>query len=411
MHRIYLLVQNDIRTGPFTLEELLQQSLDQHALVWIIGQSEDWLSPLEIPNLQPYYIKGDNGAITVKENVLADIQAKRFREPRNTEGVDPSRSGVLDAHLLEESFSTHSTTRHSSIIEQQVVQPKSNEAIPAATPITASSFTRSRSVASEPLVEKEEDNISFARKNWAVVGIAALLVLFVAWNALFNDGIKAKPKQPYAASTTVVSPAQPLTTNAASIEEEPLPVESDQSAPVATEVLPIIVPSYSADPKPSASTDAFLDSVHRVLDSQDQLMANVDEKYRKSFLYRKQYRPTKSATRPTIKNGSKDMLAKQASQVSKVPLSQQVDMQSRYILDRSKQLNSVEVMVKNNSKEVLKTVSVDVYYYKKGEKLLNKETVYFSNLHPRQSLTKSIAGNQRASSARFQLGTITTGRN
>lgn len=409
MPRIYLVVQNHVRTGPFTLTELLQQPLQAHAMVWIIGQSEDWLSPLEIPGLQGYFTQQSDGTITANEAVLEAIRTQRFTAPATDLSAEHQRAGVLDAQLLEQT-PTDTAPVPAAVESEPVFAPRvvsvagsvqQDAATAAATSSTAKGRTR----------EKEEDNISIAKKNWAVVGIALVLILFITWNAMFNDGPRIKRNKEYAAA------ASALDNKAATVEQKGPSVNPETAegfavaeAPAMEDMAPMVVPSYGPDQDQATSTDAFLDSVQRVLDAQEQLMVEVDDAYRKSFLYRKRH----NYTRPISKSGAKRVnpmasSAKSSRGVAKVPLSQQVDMQSRLIMDkRRQQVNSVEVMVKNNSQAILKTVSVDVYYYRKGEKLLNKETVYFSNLYPKQSLTKSIAGNHKATSARFQLGTITT---
>ena len=414
MRRIYLLVQNDVRTGPFTLEELLKQPLHATALVWVIGQSEDWLSPVEIPSLQSYYSLHSDGSISVHETVLADIQSNRFTEPLEFSITENQRIGALDTQLLEPSGHSNFISPGSQIKEEAVSEPQVVSVPGAVSTESIQSIKKDTKTNKEPAAEKEDDNSAIARKNWAVVGIVLLLIVFITWNALFNDGPRIKRNMEYAASAPVVNTAQTPTIQA-NADNETAPAEAfTDPAPIMEEEASVVVPGYAAHQEPSASTDAFLDSVQRVLDSQEQLMANVDDIYRKSFHYRKRYnKPALSnrRTMPAITNKSQQKQSMVANSTkgttSKVPLSQQVDLQSRLIMDRNRQqVNTVEVVVKNNSKEVIKSVSVDVFYYKKGEKLLNKETVYFSNLYPKQSITKSIVGNQRATSARFQLGVV-----
>jgi len=47
-----------------------------------------------------------------------------------------------------------------------------------------------------------------------------------------------------------------------------------------------------------------------------------------------------------------------------------------------------------------------VYYYGDGERLLEKKTVYFSNVDPGESSTLAAPGHKKASSATYQLGLI-----
>jgi len=50
MERVYLLLRNNVQTGPFTIGELLQQQLRPSDMIWIEGKSSAWtyLSELEL---------------------------------------------------------------------------------------------------------------------------------------------------------------------------------------------------------------------------------------------------------------------------------------------------------------------------------------------------------------------------
>ena len=54
MQRVYLLLRNNRQTGPFNLEELVQQGLSFFDLIWIEGKSSAWSYPVEIEVLKPY---------------------------------------------------------------------------------------------------------------------------------------------------------------------------------------------------------------------------------------------------------------------------------------------------------------------------------------------------------------------
>jgi hypothetical protein len=91
------------------------------------------------------------------------------------------------------------------------------------------------------------------------------------------------------------------------------------------------------------------------------------------------------------------------------PLSQQIDVSAKYLrASRGKGLEGVELRLRNNSTQVLKTVAIDVFYYRDGDHLLDKETVYFNDIAPGESFTVTAAGNKRASSATYQLGLISS---
>ena len=92
-----------------------------------------------------------------------------------------------------------------------------------------------------------------------------------------------------------------------------------------------------------------------------------------------------------------------------VPLAELIALNGNYKYDDNRRhITGVEVTIQNNSDQLLKRVAVDVFYYKKRERLFEKETLYFNNVYPQNALTLSTSGNKKAVSAHFQLGLITT---
>jgi hypothetical protein len=54
----YYLLRNNRETGPYLLDELLQQCLLPHDLLWVEGRSENWSAPYEISEVQKALPKG-----------------------------------------------------------------------------------------------------------------------------------------------------------------------------------------------------------------------------------------------------------------------------------------------------------------------------------------------------------------
>ncbi|MDQ3843960.1 MAG: DUF4339 domain-containing protein [Bacteroidota bacterium] len=64
MQRVYLLLRNNKQSGPYTLEELVQQGLNFLDLIWVEGKSTGWMYPVEIEELKPYLSDADQKAGT-----------------------------------------------------------------------------------------------------------------------------------------------------------------------------------------------------------------------------------------------------------------------------------------------------------------------------------------------------------
>ncbi len=54
MQKVYLLLRKNHQTGPYTIDELLQQQLRGTDLVWVQGVSQAWSFPLEVPELKDF---------------------------------------------------------------------------------------------------------------------------------------------------------------------------------------------------------------------------------------------------------------------------------------------------------------------------------------------------------------------
>lgn len=55
MQKVYLLLRNNLQSGPFNVDELLQHDLKPTDLVWEEGRSAGWSYPYEIPSLKSFF--------------------------------------------------------------------------------------------------------------------------------------------------------------------------------------------------------------------------------------------------------------------------------------------------------------------------------------------------------------------
>src|SRR5919199_3320190 len=60
MDKVYLLLRNNVESGPLSFEELIQQHLKPDDLIWVEGKSCAWASPTELQSLKPY-VTGKGG--------------------------------------------------------------------------------------------------------------------------------------------------------------------------------------------------------------------------------------------------------------------------------------------------------------------------------------------------------------
>jgi hypothetical protein len=68
---------------------------------------------------------------------------------------------------------------------------------------------------------------------------------------------------------------------------------------------------------------------------------------------------------------------------------------------------ATDVMLQNKSAETLKSVAVTVTYYKKEDRALSHETIYYYNVQPGSAPVIHVTPGRKATSVRFEIGTIT----
>jgi hypothetical protein len=66
MHKVYILLRNNKKSGPYTLEELVATGLKPFDLIWVEGRSAGWCYPSEIESLKPYLSSTGGGASSPK---------------------------------------------------------------------------------------------------------------------------------------------------------------------------------------------------------------------------------------------------------------------------------------------------------------------------------------------------------
>lgn len=382
MSKIYLLIQNDVETGPFTLQELLQHPLTASDLVWQIGQSEDWLSPLKVPSLQPYFSARAKKPV-VKVAVLKAIRNNTFVPFVATANQRPP-TGFLDARLLDAQPEMQQEKIPYSSAQQVTPRHDIKKSFSTAfnnVQQACKKFTKAPQVAEG----EEEEPVS----SLPLMGVVAVLILFFGWSAFYNK--TGKP------NTNNVATYQPAPATEPARQIAYTPISTRPANPVVEKT------NYTgATANTQSSIDEYLDSVHKVIARQD---ARDAASHR--FLTRVSNRRTLTQKFITPINTKPVQHVQQPiAAVKNMPLYQQVALQSHYTQAGNKKIEAVQVGVQNNSNAVLKKVSVDVFYYKKGDRLFDKETVYFNNVAPHQLQTLMLPGNRRASSAQFQLGMV-----
>jgi hypothetical protein len=352
MQKIYRILRNNREQGPFSLEELVQLSLQPSDLVWQDGRSAAWRYPSEIELLKPYVSPDTTEPATKARAAFVSYPSQSNNE----------REEVITGEILTEEKLQQKADEIFNRVQSYKQQEKEVE----------TKYARSLDDLKQEYVDwlqKSKRKKTFPLNKNIIIAAAAVLILFSLAFLLLVEGKKNTIPQPE------------VKTSKSNIEK----LNSIQNE----RVKPVVE-------KKKSSVDEFIDSVREVLARQDAEMKTYQPYLRKPVL--KSHRPVENKRPAAI-----------AASIppEKKPLSEMVDMNARYIAsENGRNLELLEVTISNNSAEQLQQVTVDVFYYKRGKRLFDKETLYFNNISPGISYTVSRPANAKAVEARFKLGTV-----
>ena len=392
MPNIYRILRNNKEHGPLSLEELLEFALRPRDLVWVDGESSGWRFPTEIEELRKHVKTG-----RPSERPSATVNAAPL--PEKTTEVPQEEAAMQEAEVTDEPApSRRGRSREKTAPETNTRYIRSVDDLKKE---YADWLQSSRT--------KESGN-RLPVKGWQIgLGVlASVAVIYLLSNDPQDAPGKKKPAADGIASSAPVSaqkaaavlPTVHTNRKASGAEAGTVQVIYFQDEPEETTNTEKEVEQYNPA---GGSVDDFIDSIRQVTNRQDQR----DRQLRIRQPQRKPASPGYAATSPDRGLPTAGVAAS-AKTTPRLPLNQSVSLNARYIQgDTRNKVEQLEVTVSNRSPEVLKLVTVDVFYYKKGQKLFDKETLYFNNIPPGNSFTLSTPGNQKATEARFQLGQVT----
>ncbi|MFL5771786.1 MAG: hypothetical protein ACJ75F_01425 [Flavisolibacter sp.] len=390
---MYRILRDNKERGPLSLEELLALQLKPMDLVWIEGKSAGWRYPSEIDSLKPYL---ENALPAQSTPVPALSQPSQIHPasqntrssagPSSVNSSAPQQPTDVD-DSNEEELTNEKLEKKAAELYQRVqaysqLQEKQQQE-------TQTKYARSLEDLKQDYADwlhkkKQKKNfrlVSIGKPG--LIAVAASIILICGYLFLFRT--ETKVPEPG------LKPGEKYISNASF---QPVSTETKSELPP-----PVVIPKEKNVEKNEVATtltvDQFIDSIRRAM-AKDH--------------------PSKKARQPRNEQTNVDAVEStpvvsaepQPTAVKKeVPASQQVNMNASYQQDaHRKNISSLEVTIQNNSSDILKMVSVDIFYYKKGDRLFDKETLFFNNIQPGSSMTLSRPGNRKAMTARFQLGQI-----
>lgn len=385
MPTTYLLLRNNKQTGPLSLQELLQQGLQPQDLIWMEGQSAGWSYPTEINSLKSY--------VTEQKSAAQPVPApgKPTEQRANTETVTRSSSAshiyvALPAGMppRQEVPATPSLEAQAEALYQRVQAFAQGQGVEDDTETRyARSLEDMKQEYGSWLVQQQKKKKNGSYKKKLLIAASVLVVTTTGFSISKWINSKTTPGSP------LVSYSLGTLTQAA--KKQPTTVSFN------------------------LATDSFTTTTSAVLKSDTVTKAPAKTEIKTS-------QPATSKKKATTKvpvllpmkldsaiTSSIPIPEKQpAPEVKKtIPLSRLIivtgDLQSA---KNGKSSTGTQLTLHNNSNELLKSVSVVVNYFKKEDRPVGKETVYFYNVAPGNAPIVNATGNRKATSVRFEIGTI-----
>ena len=368
---MYRVLRNNKEQGPYSLEELVQHSLRPFDLIWVEGKSACWRYPPEIDELKPFLGSASDSILqTSFKPVQPAIQEQQKElQPYNAaEEQEELTEAMLEqkANALYLRVQAYNAKREQ---EEKDIQTK-----------YARSLEDLKQDYADWLHGKKykKREISSNNKGWVAFGAvsAAFLIFLLAG----KDKEMAWP-----INTHKEVGGNNMAKQKKISQEESLPVNSSVITNQLSE-------SYRV------SVESFIDSMRNVLNKQSLNKPEaVPGKHTKTKVPENQV-----ATHPV------QLIIHPVEEEIKAPSIKAANLDARYIpVENSSRIKEVQVTVHNTGTVPLKQVTVDVFYYKKGERFINKETLFFNDIGPGNAFTVSKPGNKKAVLARFVLGELT----
>lgn len=398
MPSTYLLLRNNKQTGPLSLEALLQHQLQPHDLIWVEGQSAGWQYPAEITALKPHLNPQKNSPA----EHLDETAKPRENERQDIQVANRSVSLSKPLHIYvslpagtqprtEEEPSPRDTLEQKAAALHQRIQAFAEGKVAADDADTH--YTRSLEDMKQEygtwLVKQRKKKKSGSAKRNLLIAASLLIVTMSGFGITrwirSKPGISEPPPTERALGTLINADANQIATTSFSAVADSFSAAISEHSLVATDTVlkKAVLPKTNAKPAATKNIKAS---------KQNSAVPVTGD--------------TTTATVPVLAPETKEPVREEVKKV--VPLSQLVVVNGIFQYDKKgNTITATQVKLQNNSNETLKSVAVAITYFKKEDRELKRELVYFYNVVPGSASVITASGNRRATSASFAIGTIT----
>ncbi len=453
MQRVYLLLRNNKQSGPYTLEELVQQGLNFFDLIWVEGKSASWSYPVEIEALKPFVSDAvqKNDTPTIPQNTNQSVHYAEQPIPSSVKKENEKKIFVsLPIPSIQQPVE-HSGTTGPSEAE------KKNTEVPFSTPKADHVTQSERQEAPEMRYNRTLQDMEEEYTTWvynqktkkkdtftkqrvaaaaAAVAVTGLAISYFFIYPLFSAD-KSVSEQPQIQTTkdetTVATSDKPMNLQSNLNDEKTTHIPAEKTKHSERETIKETNTSgrSSKQEAPVVSKPATEqeDSIESSDPSTDDSMTNTEEKtntaskQKKKTLgeriddffgkFSKKEEPAEESTPKTAPDPntgirkSKHRGDERTNPSESPNITDLIDITLHLPNDNWMMgIQGLKVSLNNRSNERIETASVEIRYYDEKDNLLDKKLVQFTNVPPKRTVTVSAPDHRTADHADYRLVSV-----
>lgn len=432
MSKVYLLLRSNRQTGPFDLQELLQQNLKPFDLVWIEGRSFGWKYPSEIDTLEPYLtftIENDTPSL---ENLKTE-PVKEMVNHINKAVFISMPSGALNKTAKPiNPIKAYSSTEYSQSEQSKHLNPHLKEEAVLETKYNM------------PLTEIEENYSSWvydqktkkrAARNLRPAVYTSLIIMVIAAGAWIASTMFNKPQQEainqspienkFITPTVKNKDSHDGITEVSVTQEEIKLIPSVSGANKSIYRVATNNKSYTTKPayKGTIQSEEIMNKDPIPIMETQAITAdeNITSKPRKkkigeaieSFFDRLEGKNEKGKSEPVQKNESQNInnegerrasRREESSPVETENITELIQIDSNAPLENwMTGIQGIKITLKNNSNKALKTAMVEVGYFDEYRNLIALKKIEFKNISAGSSKTLPVPEHRTADHINYKL--------
>jgi len=453
MQKVYLLLRSNKKTGPYSLEELVQLNLKPFDLVWVEGRSAAWQYPFEIPALQPYVPETPQAEVPFQPVATAAMEEKfaPAQSPQPPKTETPKRVFVSVPK-------TYQPASEQTIYENKEEAKLTASSLAPSVPSYAQQKPSEEAIHtnySRSLNELEDDytHWTYKQKTRKKTKINPKdFVLIVLILAVIGGGYYVISKPSVANS---VLPANKTATQALPLQNKPQPTsekeilsQEEQTVPNTNDPGPVskknikmknpasVSRSQTAETRPSVQDPMPVEKTTNIPDDKSVVSKEPELKQPpkeegtterkkklgeviKGIFSRKDRKEEtkndrvvlddpKPATnrQATKREGGDNTVPENSNEVNTADLMNQVDLSSNAPENWMMGVRNLKITLRNRGNTTIQTASVTVNYYDENNQLLEKKLIYFNNVGPKARATVAAPDHKWADHVDFKLATV-----